>query len=703
MNNKFFGLLILCSIFFLLAVGEAEAVCVTPSSTANLNESVNILCDGLYSVGGGSFSGGLKANNSNIIIECNGTRLIGTNTTNSFAIDYNYKNNVTIKNCIFEGSWRWAIDIYSSNNDKIINNTFRGYYMSSGAHIFTGDVSAQNTTIENNTFQDIGTSLNFVDLRGNNHRVVGNRYINGRQAFSISTGNNTYVSDEYVNNMSLRGYWANIGSNYTYNNISLYNIGSDGIAIIGSPTTQAIANVVIKNSYCENVTSNDCFTLHGDGSNNNLRENYTFLNLECERVGENCVDVVAGSNVVINNINSTLAAWGAIATGNSLPKNISVNNVYSLNDGSDTSGASMYCTNIYTNPLGISFTNSILSANASVYRMFYVGNCSNIYVNNVTFNDNGITNRVISIGDIANNVSFNNNTFNVPGSKIEMHVYNSTNISFLNNFYNNSWMVWLRDRNVVNLLFNEIDSQTLRVNYSTSSTYANNAQVVYSYNGRKYFNITGNNISLINQALAYPFNDVYNVSSASILAQNVNNYSLTLSSGQQIIVGNYSLISFTVSNYPSGIINYNLTGLRVNVTDPDNVYNRTRVFVYDDLLTIIQSYDNLSLNFVTNYTELSSGDYYSRAIVYTNTSTVLDSGYLPFTVDVTPPIVVNGNCTSTQNQVWQIIPLIILAGFLLYLLASIEMGFFGTLGFLVTLVIELNLIVNLIRIILTSC
>jgi hypothetical protein len=67
------------------------------------------------------------------------------------------------------------------------------------------------------------------------------------------------------------------------------------------------------------------------------------------------------------------------------------------------------------------------------------------------------------------------------------------------------------------------------------------------------------------------------------------------------------------------------------------------------------------------------------------------------------PVIVTGNCSTIQTRLWQVIPLIILAGFLLYLLASMEMGFFGTIGFIITLVIELNLLSILIRTVLNGC
>jgi hypothetical protein len=49
---------------------------------------------------------------------------------------------------------------------------------------------------------------------------------------------------------------------------------------------------------------------------------------------------------------------------------------------------------------------------------------------------------------------------------------------------------------------------------------------------------TSNNISVFSALAYYPYNDVKNTSTNSILASNIDNYSITLTSGQQIEVTN---------------------------------------------------------------------------------------------------------------------------------------------------------------------
>jgi len=102
--------------------------------------------------------------------------------------------------------------------------------------------------------------------------------------------------------------------------------------------------------------------------------------------------------------------------------------------------------------------------------------------------------------------------------------------------------------------------------------------------------------------------------------------------------------------------------------------------------------------FLIILSSVEARDYYINCTAGNDTRGA-DSGLLFFSVGAYG----EANCTSNEHKVWAIIPLIILAGLMLYMLASIEAGIFGTIGFLITLVIELNLIISLINIVLTSC
>lgn len=63
----------------------------------------------------------------------------------------------------------------------------------------------------------------------------------------------------------------------------------------------------------------------------------------------------------------------------------------------------------------------------------------------------------------------------------------------------------------------------------------------------------------------------------------------------------------------------------------------------------------------------------------------------------------DGQCTASEHNLWAIVGLVVLCGFILYLVGSAEGGAFGSITFIVTLVIEILLIGNLINIILSSC
>jgi hypothetical protein len=113
----------------------------------------------------------------------------------------------------------------------------------------------------------------------------------------------------------------------------------------------------------------------------------------------------------------------------------------------------------------------------------------------------------------------------------------------------------------------------------------------------------------------------------------------------------------------------------VNISDPDSLYNYSRIVLYNESLNILSLKDNTSLNFVTQFTGLSEGHYYFQVFAIDNRSDFIADGLRYFTVC---DIQGTANCNSNEHALWSILPLIILAGILLYMLASIDAGIFGT-------------------------
>jgi hypothetical protein len=605
MNNKFFGLIILMSVLFLLGIGQAEAVCTIPVENLTINTDTT-LCPGTYNLNDTDTLGAIMMNNTGFVtLDCNGTTIIGNNATNSRGISRSTTGSYTIKNCNII-DYDYGIRFTSGNDySQMINNTIRARTI--GIRV----VNARNFNITGNTITDSNTPSVSIGID-----VIGTSFTN--------TGNN--ISHNYI-----RGYHDGIaikdnsGRAIIYNN-TLYNIGTVGIGGTGILLFNNSNNSVIYSNRIENVQ------------------------------------------------------WNPIGI---YTNNVSAYNNYVLNWSHHCFDMNMQHTGFISNDIKI--YNNVCENNNTIYgHVNYVRNTTNVNITGNNFTSTGLMINMYSASSEVINYTLHNNIFNYSVSSsgigntttnICLGLTGNLGLSVMNNLlYNCGTGILFNSNNYSMLLENNTHNSVFKIekyqfdtdvtnltsinNRGTSLLINNTAKTItFNYNGLSNFNLTTDTINIFNQALAYPFNDVYNVSTSSILAQNVNNYAITLTSGQQIIVGNYSLISFNYT-YPSGTLGYYVTGVQVNITNPDNVYTNSSVVLYNSAFTVLQNYTNNSLNFVTNYTILNGGTYYSRILVFTNASTVLDTGYLQFNIVnqtgkilTTPPIDPNtlAECRTTTG------------------------------------------------------
>lgn len=109
----------------------AAQACVVPVDNFNVNRSLT-LCSGVYTLPDDGFFwqnnnyGVLRVNRSNIILDCNGTTLLGGQNNGAAVYNPGFRN-VTVKNCVLYNysNFGYGIELYNSTGNVLANNTIR--------------------------------------------------------------------------------------------------------------------------------------------------------------------------------------------------------------------------------------------------------------------------------------------------------------------------------------------------------------------------------------------------------------------------------------------------------------------------------------------------------------------------------------------------------------------------------------------------
>lgn len=162
----------------------------------------------------------------------------------------------------------------------------------------------------------------------------------------------------------------------------------------------------------------------------------------------------------------------------------------------------------------------------------------NITGNNITNNSlRGITSNCDGADTNHNHCTvgtlITNNTFfnNVPADiTVE---YGAANITIQGNTYlTTNPVININNGYAVSCSINETTTQALVINVTNVT-----ALITFNYSGYKVLNNSNNSYTITGY---FPYNDVYNVSTKSVLSSNVDNYTITLVANQQIIIGDFT-------------------------------------------------------------------------------------------------------------------------------------------------------------------
>ncbi|MFC1697124.1 immunoglobulin-like domain-containing protein [Nanoarchaeota archaeon] len=198
-------------LFIFLSIQLVSAACVDATGGLVITEDTYV-CPGTYYIDSGTATGGgtpaIEIQVDNVIVDCNGARFIEDDPSARYwpsvyfspVSGYSPKENVTIKNCYFEG---FNYSIYAFDHGaKIINNVIN---ITEQDAIQQGPI-ANRITIKDNTIIDAGEIAIFGDTWGYatvvNNTVIrsGHQGFNGYQIYNSTISENTFIDCDSEHN-----------------------------------------------------------------------------------------------------------------------------------------------------------------------------------------------------------------------------------------------------------------------------------------------------------------------------------------------------------------------------------------------------------------------------------------------------------------------------------------------------------------------
>lgn len=295
----------------------------TVSSSLTLNGSYVINMNG-------SSSGAITISGSNLLFDCNNTKLIGNKSTTNRGIYMNAKTNITIKNCILSDFYRDNIAVDNGNvNISILNNTLLGDG-TLGIYI----KASNNTEVYNNFINLTSNSIyNALTLNSYNANIYNNTLVRGGIVFYNAYNYNVY-----------RNFFRNItdGSviftDFSYNT-SIYNNNIFNHTLFGMIKIQRSNN---SNVYNNILDKGDLGIWVVTNNTNIVLNNNTITNIDTNVDSWSAGIGVEGNNTNITIINNNITNYGSLGilvrmtntyniSGNYFQKEAGINSLYEPN------------------------------------------------------------------------------------------------------------------------------------------------------------------------------------------------------------------------------------------------------------------------------------------------------------------------------------------------------------------------------------
>ena len=252
---------------FLSILSPAFAVCVNPGDMIgpySINTS-STFCTGTYHINVSGFIGALYTNASNIVLDCNGSTIIGNvSGGEEVGVFINRSSNVTFRDCNITGYSAGSVFLYYSNDSNIWNVT-------TGPNSAYGAIRLASSSRNNLTNNSMSGSFRGIYLESvsYNNTIRGNQIIgstdNGLELWTQSDGNRI-ISNNISANNDFGIELQNVDSNHFENNTIMSN-GGYGIFLTAAAC------------YYNNFTGNNISLNGGAGVNiSSGNANNTFWN-----------------------------------------------------------------------------------------------------------------------------------------------------------------------------------------------------------------------------------------------------------------------------------------------------------------------------------------------------------------------------------------------------------------------------------------
>lgn len=493
----------------------------------------------------------------------------------------------------------YGLQIYSSSNNKIINNTFDNNVHDNIMINGNSLVQSNNNTIESNKILNSGRNGIIINTYSSNNTIVSNNILNsgdsageyGINIYSAIGTDGQNISYNFINN----SYDSNIliysSNNYVmYNNIT-FSFVYNGIEIVTSKNNNIQGNMVLGNtaygisigySSSNNIIQNNAISstsdsIYIDCSSGQTCDNTTISNNNITNSGRH------GINIVDYSENNTIANNRILDSGDSPPAEYGIYIGGTLCDGQNITSNiinNSFTANIYTSSdNNFIYNNSITSSNDGIIMSTSSGNSilDNQILNNFQYGiDNSVSSNNIIKGNFINNsgavaISFsiasNNNI--VSGNEIKNSV--SDNIYLVGNPGSMVLNTTIKDNNISNSGRHGI----YILQYSENNTIANN-RILDNGDGAGEYGIYVGATSCDGQ---------------NITLNLINN---SYSSGIYIASNDNEIYENNISNNNDGIY---VSSSRNNNIDKNTIYENTHYGVYlysssNNSITRSNIYDN---------------------------------------------------------------------------------------------------------------
>lgn len=458
-NLKLLFIIVLGVIVFGLGgLGVVWAVECGVAPGANCNISVSTTFNtGIYNLNGtNSAAGAITINASNLVLDLNGSTIVGNLTANSRGIQIDIGSNITIKNGYI---LNYSQNVRTNNriNISLINITF-GKALTNAVDF----EATNNTLIKDSTFANVSISPVILYTSSFHANIVNNSFLDSNfQTLRTAGITNLLISNNYFKDNSI-GYRPISG---TVSNVSIFN---NTFFNVSTGYSSAVAYTAINISRNTVFNCTTTFVQEASGTSTLIANNY-IDKCKVVRTTGSSINMTIDSNYINNTYLLSTSAAVQLQSGAVSGLIVNNNTFWNIKKGVQLYNATntSITNNRFYNSTGIVWGGgnnvvypmidvySELGSNASlVNNVLVAGNTFNLTslairtLNatnlNISIRDNQFDQLIGNYDEYDNgflslwtdNVTFVNNTFNRIGCVGIMLSTNTDNVDIVNNTFN---------------------------------------------------------------------------------------------------------------------------------------------------------------------------------------------------------------------------------------------------------------------------